>query len=221
MGESTIIWLAVVGGIVAFGCALVCAVASVILARAAQRGSSARMQINTQVAHRPAGGQPQPQPMMTVLHPVVAPQPQQPIIVMMPQPQLQPQPPHHPQPGAGVVLEGHYPQLGRALGSWLQVERDELERGRIARDLGRLGSADAARALLDGVRTGVITPTIAADNLERGGFDAGIAVATALRDPEPRVRALATSLVGRRVPLTPASIEPPPASPPPRSDPRA
>jgi hypothetical protein len=105
-----------------------------------------------------------------------------------------------------IVLEGRYPQLGAALGAWMQVEPDEVERIRIARDLGTVGGAGSARALLDGVRTGVLAPTIAADQLERGGFEAGVAVAAALQDPEPRVRALATSLVGRSQPLEPARL---------------
>lgn len=132
-------------------------------------------------------------------------------------PQFVPQPPetsqlHHSQvvrttgPGGPVVLEGSYPQLGNALGAWLQDERDEIERIRIARDLGTIGDARSARALLDGVRTGVLSPTVAADNLQRGGFEAGIAIAAALRDPEPRVRALAASLVGRTTPLEPANV---------------
>lgn len=112
-------------------------------------------------------------------------------------------------PRAPIVLEGRYPQLGAALGTWLQVEPDEVERIRIARDLGTLGGAGSARALLDGVRTGVLSPTIASDQLERGGFEAGITVAAALRDPEPRVRALATSLVGRTTPLEPARMTQP------------
>ena len=123
-----------------------------------------------------------------------------------------------------IVLEGRYPQLGAALGAWMQVEPDEVERIRIARDLGTIGGAGSARALLDGVRTGVLSPTIASDQLERGGFEAGIAVAAALRDPEPRVRALATSLVGRSTPLEPARMTgqaPPMPNPPPRPfDPR-
>jgi hypothetical protein len=124
-------------------------------------------------------------------------------------------------PRAPIVLEGRYPQLGAALGSWLQVEPDEVERIRIARDLGTIGGAGAARALLDGVRTGMLSPTIASDQLERGGFEAGIAVAAALRDPEPRVRALATSLVGRSTPLEPARMTVPgmPPMPNPPTDP--
>lgn len=103
--------------------------------------------------------------------------------------------------GETVVLTGRYPQLGAALGAWMQTEPDPVERGRIAHDLGSIGSADAARSLLDGIRTGVLSPTIAIDQLERGGFDAGIAVAAALADPSPEVRAVATSIVGRRAPL--------------------
>ena len=112
-------------------------------------------------------------------------------------------------PRAPIVLEGRYPQLGSALGAWLQTEPDEVERIRIARDLGSVGGAGSARALLDGVRTGVLAPTIAADQLERGGFEAGVTVAAALHDPEPRVRALATSLVGRTQPLEPARFAAP------------
>jgi hypothetical protein len=127
----------------------------------------------------------------------------------------------HREPASGVVLEGRYPQLGAALGAWMQAERDPVERCRIAHDLGTIGSADAARSLLDGVRTGVLSPTIAVDNLERGGFDAGIAVAAALGDPSPDVRAVATSIVGRRAPLQASSLaraehEPRPMPRPPR-----
>ncbi len=121
-----------------------------------------------------------------------------------------------------IVLEGRYPQPRAERGAELQVERDEIERIRIARDLGTIGGASSARALLDGVRTGVLSPTIASDQLERGGFEAGIAVAAALRDPEPRVRSLATSLVHRSAPLEPARItsqELPPMPDPP-TDPR-
>lgn len=83
----------------------------------------------------------------------------------------------------------------------MQSEPDPIERVRIAQDLGTVGDADSARALLDGVRTGVITPTIAAANLERGSWAAGVAIAAALQDPAPRVRALASTLAGRAAPL--------------------
>ncbi len=105
-----------------------------------------------------------------------------------------------------IVLTGNYPRLGNALGAWLQSEQDPIERTRIARDLGTVGGADAARSLLDGVRSGAISPTVAADHLARGGFEAGIAVAAALRDPEPRVRALANAIVSRCTPVEPLEL---------------
>ncbi|MCW2927355.1 MAG: hypothetical protein JWM86_1323 [Thermoleophilia bacterium] len=229
MGAGTVEWLAIVGGIVAAACALACAVACAWLARAAQRLVSEHPRL------LPGQHVAPPLPMVVYGSPQPAPQPPPiylipPVSMRVQQPQPMPTMTYAPAPNAPhgyaplgydaggtrgpVVLEGHYPQLGQALGTWLQSEADPVERTRIARDLGGVGGADSARALLDGVRTGAITPTIAADNLERGGFEAGIAVAAALRDPEPRVRELASTLVGRCNPLEPAGFRPMPTPPP-------
>jgi len=184
MADALVIWLAVLGGVIAGACA--CATAWLIW-------STRRDQISYT-----APPQQTPSHMIAVSPPLHA-QPVPPYVVQ--QSQLQ----HHQLPPIDVhpplQLEGHYPRLAEALGTWMQTEPDAVERVRIARDLGAIGGADSARALLNGVRTGVLTPTIAADNLRRGGFEAGIAVTAALADPEPRVRELATSLVGRAVPL--------------------
>lgn len=243
MGAGSVEWLAVVGGIIAAACAAACAVACAILARETRRASTGAhrpLPYGHPPAPQPLpqivfAQQPAPQPTY-VIAPPPAPAPQPVTYVVQAPPAyaptpIAPPPGHVPMsapthaashapagwdPGGTrgpLVLEGHYPQLGRALGSWLQVEQDPVERTRIARDLGGVGGADAARALLDGVRTGVITPTIAADNLERGGFEAGIAVAAALRDTEPRVRALASTLVGRCTPLESAELRPMPVPP--------
>lgn len=104
-------------------------------------------------------------------------------------------------PDRPIVLTGRYPRLGASLAAWLRVEADPVERVRIATDLGSLGTVDAAHGLLDAVRARVLSPTVAADQLERGGFDAGIVVAGAMSDPDPRVRELAASIVSRRVPV--------------------
>lgn len=186
MGQHLIVWLAVCGGILAAACALACAIACAWLARPERR-------------ERPAA-QPSVQPVALVYVPPPAPPP----IYLVAPSRATAQ--HRPDVATatqrdGVVLDGRYPGLGRVLGGWLQEEPDAVERIRIACDLGRVGGADSARALLDGVRTGVLSPTVAADNLTQGGFDAGIAVAGALQDPEPRVRALASNLVGRSTPM--------------------
>ena len=202
-------WLAVVGGIIAGACAAACALACAWLARTARHDA------------RPAGHA-SPITGATLVHVPRAPVHAQPRYALHPTTAIatthpfthppaetsqlhQVRAPHRDPARGQIVLEGSYPQLRNALGAWLQVEHDEIERIRIARDLGTLGDARSARALLDGVRSGVLSPTIAADNLQRGGFEAGIAVAAALRDPEPRVRALAASLVSRTTPLEPAN----------------
>lgn len=204
-------WLAVAGAAAACSCALACAIVAAWLARERRRPDPG--------ATMPRRAPTQP-PLVVVPAPQQAPSP----VFVLPAPVFHPVPAPAAAPAAapavhadtgrgGVVLQGRYPQLGRALGGWLQAERDEVERVRIAHDLGSVGGADAARALLDGVRTGALTPTVAADNLERGGFEAGIAVAAALRDPEPRVRALASTLVGRSTPLERMPLPSPPEPP--------
>ncbi|MCW2923641.1 MAG: hypothetical protein JWM98_1045 [Thermoleophilia bacterium] len=191
MGQHFFLWFAVAGGIVAAACAVGCAAACAWISRAATQAA-------TQSAPAQARGASVGQVPMALVQVAAAqhaaPPPGSPQYVTH-------APPDGAQPRTGVVLDGNYPGLGRVLGGWMQGEPDAIERVRIAQDLGRLGGADSARALLDGVRTGVINPTVAADNLARGGFEAGIAVAAALRDPEPRVRSLATTLVGRCTPL--------------------
>jgi hypothetical protein len=211
VGANEVVWLAIAGAAVACVAALACAVAAAWMAR---QDRATPQPVRVPVLHAPVPSQPAPMPMPT-------------IVVQVPTPVAAPHAPFAP-PSADtagpVVLQGRYPQLGRALGAWLQTEPDPIERTRIARDLGSLGSGDAARSLLDGVRTGVLSPTVAADHLARGGFEAGIAVAAALRDPEPRVRALAGSIVARTTPVeaieAPRPARPMPPVPGPGADPR-
>lgn len=97
---------------------------------------------------------------------------------------------------SGTYLVGTYPGLSTVLGTWLHAEPDPVERVRIAHDLGTVGDAPAARALLEGVGAGVVTPTIAADQLQRCGFEAGVLVGAcaASHGLPPRVQALAEHL---------------------------
>ncbi|MCB0879303.1 MAG: hypothetical protein KDC46_10030 [Thermoleophilia bacterium] len=235
MDSHVVVWLAVVGGAVAFVTAVGCALAAAWLARAAHRTSHAPpagMPVERLRLHSPAPLPVRPPVQVLIPPQTVLPAPQPPTIVVQlpPEQQYQPYPaparhssalptearvlPNH---ADALMLEGHYPRLASALGGWLQAEQDPVERTRIARDLGRLGSGDAARSLLDGVRTGVLSPTVAADQLLAGGFESGIAVAAALRDPDPRVRQLATSIVSRSNPVEaiyPAPVQHPLPDPP-------
>lgn len=215
MEEVTILWVVGVAAVVAGVCAVTCIIIVAWLARSTAPRSGQPTPGGSPAPGRVLveRGYPSPVPMqpvaavpVTYVQVLPAPmQPQRSVVRQLPVTGQHPTPARHP-----VILEGRYPGLGGALGTWMQVEPDELERMRIAQDLGTLGDASSARALLDGVRSGVLSPTAAADYLQQGGFEAGIVVAAALQDPEPRVRAIANSLVGRTTPLVRTTLQPPP-----------
>lgn len=91
----------------------------------------------------------------------------------------------------GVHLQRPWPGVAEALGHHLRVERDPIDRMRVAMDLGGLGGARPASLLLDAVRDGTISPAAGAEAISRTGFEGGVIAGAAMAEPDPRVRSLA------------------------------
>lgn len=199
--------LAVAAGLFALVCALACAIAAAMLVGRGRGGLSGAAFSPTQRPLAPTSTAlsrtvaPAAPSMPT--HLVMAPPPPPTIIVQLPpQPQL-PIVGHAPPYAEGTTLTGNYPGLSRVIGDWMLDESDPIERVRMANDLGTLGDGDAARALLDGVRVGRISPTVAADQLERGGFAAGAIVASAAAsERDERVGPFARHVLARALGTT-------------------